>query len=102
MLDSQCLGGRCLPDAAGTLACHDVCAPLGAPCLANEDCCSESCVGSPGSLVCAPAGESGQGATCAAPGAACDPTDAICCGGTLCAVATGGTTACAPLDATNP
>jgi hypothetical protein len=92
-----CDGGRCLPDARGGYACRSGCAPLGAGCSADGDCCAGLCVGAPGQMACVTLDGPDAGPVCTFAGAPCDPDQATCCRGTTCAVVAGGGHACAAI-----
>jgi hypothetical protein len=96
VLAEQCCGSHCLPDGTGALSCRSSCAPLGAACTANEDCCDGTCLGPPGRTACVGVNAPIDAARCTPAGDACDPLAAFCCGGSLCAIVSGGGHACAP------
>lgn len=98
-LSEECCGDHCLPDGTGALSCRSVCAPVGAPCTATDDCCAgAACLGTPGSLICAPLGQSAPGTLCTGAGDTCDATNPVCCGGTACEHVSGAAIACAPVN----
>ncbi|MGH7282853.1 MAG: hypothetical protein ACRELY_15110, partial [Polyangiaceae bacterium] len=84
--DSDCCGGKCLPDSTGKLSCNAVsCSPSTGPCTTTSDCCDGlNCDVPPGSLVGTCGGSNtNDGGTCAAYGQKCT-TSSDCCNGVPC------------------